>query len=267
MGLSFAWGLFFSGLISIIAYLRKSLSLSGAVAAMGVGTLIFMFGSLFWYRLLLVFFISSSIFSHFKRERKREVEELFAKTGCRDALQVLANGGLGAVLVIFSFLSSDPLPYMMLYLGTIASVNADTWATELGVLNRQAPRHILTWKRVEKGTSGGISRLGLVASLCAAGLIGLLGFLWMRMEGHSVSPSVIFIGTMAGFIGALVDSLLGATVQKINVCQQCGKITEKTVHCGQEADNYQGHSWMTNDLVNFLSSFFGGLIAWGLYIL
>ncbi|MBP1933500.1 DUF92 domain-containing protein [Ammoniphilus resinae] len=267
MGISFAWGLFLSGLISIIAYLRKSLSFSGAIAAIGIGTLIFMFGSLFWYGLLLVFFISSSLFSHFKKERKREVEELFAKTGCRDALQVLANGGLGGVLVIFSFLSADPLPYMVFYLGTIATVNADTWATEIGVLNRRAPRHILTWKRVEKGTSGGVSRLGLFASLCAAGLISLLGFIWMRMEGHMESPSIIWIGTMAGFIGALVDSLLGATVQKINICKQCGKITEKALHCGHKADFYRGYPWMTNDLVNFLSSLSGGLIAWGLYVL
>ena len=87
---------FLSVLVVAIAYWRGSLSSSGAAGALIVGTLTFGLGGWQWGILLALFFISSSLLSHFKEGEKKAVAEKFDKGHRRDAGQVIANGGLGA---------------------------------------------------------------------------------------------------------------------------------------------------------------------------
>ena len=57
-----------STLIVSIALWRRSLSQSGAVGALIVGTIIFGFGGWVWGLILGLFFVSSSLLSHFKEK-------------------------------------------------------------------------------------------------------------------------------------------------------------------------------------------------------
>ena len=75
------WGLGASALVAGVGYRKGSLSESGFVGALLVGTLVMGFGGPLWFCMLLTFFISGSALSHYKRERKGEVEANFAKTG------------------------------------------------------------------------------------------------------------------------------------------------------------------------------------------
>ena len=93
-------GLALSILIAALAYWRGSLSRSGALGALLVGTLIFGLGGWVWGVALAVFFISSSALSHFKERQKAAVAEKFEKGHRRDMGQVLANGGLGALIAV-----------------------------------------------------------------------------------------------------------------------------------------------------------------------
>ncbi|MCA9975363.1 MAG: DUF92 domain-containing protein, partial [Anaerolineales bacterium] len=54
-----------------LAVWRGSLSKSGAAGALIIGTLTFGLGGWVWGVLLGVFFVSSSLLSHFKEEEKR----------------------------------------------------------------------------------------------------------------------------------------------------------------------------------------------------
>ena len=65
-----------------------------------------------------------------------------------------------------------------MYCAAFAAANADTWATELGVVSKRQPRLITTFKTVEKGTSGGVTLLGTISALAGAGLIGGVAFLF-----------------------------------------------------------------------------------------
>ncbi|MCX6064549.1 MAG: DUF92 domain-containing protein [Chloroflexi bacterium] len=243
-------------LIAFAAYRAHSLSRSGAYAAIVVGTVIFGIGGWQWAILLLTFFISSTVLTRAFKKRKIGLNEKFSKGGQRDAGQVFGNGGLATLFAgLHYFFPSAPWVWMA-FAAALAAVNADTWATELGVLNPHPPRMLTNvTKVVEKGTSGGISLMGTFAALTGSGLIGLLAAL--------VHPTAdaLTIGlwvTLAGLLGSLFDSLLGATVQAIYHCPTCNKETERhPLHtCGTETSLKRGWQWLDNDFVNLGCSVF-----------
>ncbi|PJH75824.1 MAG: DUF92 domain-containing protein, partial [Anaerolineae bacterium CG_4_9_14_0_8_um_filter_58_9] len=70
-------GLLFALIIAFLAYRARSLSRSGAYAAVLVGTLIFGLGGWQWAIILLTFFISSSALTRLFGKRKAALNEKF----------------------------------------------------------------------------------------------------------------------------------------------------------------------------------------------
>jgi uncharacterized protein (TIGR00297 family) len=244
--------------VVILFYWRGSLSRSGAGAALVTGTIIFGLGGWVWGILLALFFISSSLLSHFKEDEKKAAAEKFDKGHRRDAGQVVANGGLGSLIAVLNVLAPSDVWFPM-FIGAMATVTADTWATELGTLARRRPRLITTGRPVEVGTSGGVSPLGTAVSLAGGAMIGLTAAL---LSSEIAPAAAVLAGAIGGLIGSLFDSLLGATVQQIYYCDVCQKDTERKIHkCGYETRPLRGWSWLNNDIVNLLASFVGGLTA------
>ena len=260
-------GLILSVLIGFLAYRHGSLTKNGAVGAVLVGTAIFGFGGWAWGLTLITFFVTSSLLSHYKESIKERLAEKFDKGHQRDLGQALANGGAGAMIAVLYAIWSDPL-LLAAFAGAMATVNADTWATELGVLANKPPRLITTWRQAEVGTSGAVSVLGLFASLGGALVIGvaLVGLLFLEslVEGmpDRAPLQLIMVVLIGGLAGSLLDSLLGATTQAIYYCPTCKKETEKTLHtCGSSTRLVRGWEWLNNDVVNFISSLGGALVA------
>jgi uncharacterized protein (TIGR00297 family) len=263
-----AFGLAFSSIIGWAGYRGRSLSRSGVVGAIIVGTITFGLGGWPWGLLLIAFFISSSFLSHYRKADKRGLAEKFAKTSQRDLGQALANGGWGAILAIAYFCQPDPILFAA-FVGAMAAVNADTCATELGVLSPTPPRLLTSGQRVPVGTSGGVTALGTTAALGGGLLIGLValvlgqvGALWGSGPLNEHYLWLVPIGILGGLAGSTFDSLLGATAQGIYHCPQCQKETEARMHrCGQPTRHLRGWRWLNNDLVNFSSSIVGSLMA------
>ena len=100
-----------------------------------------------------------------------------------------------------------------------ACCNGDTWASELGsVLSRSEPYLITTFKKVPRGTNGGISLIGSLASILGGTFVGLAFYVGIILGSSKIAFiesssqyqfDVIFIGSLAGFMGSLIDSLLG----------------------------------------------------------
>jgi uncharacterized protein (TIGR00297 family) len=264
----FVLGFIFGITIAIIAWRLGSLTSSGAWAAALTGGLIFGLGGLPWAALLLTFFITSSGLSRTFRNQKKLVSEKFSKGSRRDWGQVLANGGLGTALVILTALKVSESGFegwsWIAYTGAMAAVNADTWATELGILNPTRPRLITTREKVEPGTSGAVSLYGTLASLAGSALIGLVAAAFLRPGG---AISIVLTATTGGVVGSLFDSLLGATIQAIYYCPLCHKETERhPLHtCGTSTSQRRGWYWLNNDLVNFLASVVGAGSALGVW--
>jgi uncharacterized protein (TIGR00297 family) len=241
--------------VSLLALRTRSLSRGGAATATAIGTLAIAAGWN-WGALLIIYFASSTALSHFGRERKEaRTASIVAKGGERDAIQVLANGAMFAGAALAMVLRPDPR-WIALGAGALAASAADTWATEVGTLAGGEPRSILTWRRVAVGTSGGVSLPGTLAMLAGALLIGALtGVLGWNAE------VAIRVG-IGGVVGAVIDSVLGATLQARRWCDTCNRETERLAHdCGAETRTLKGLGWMDNDIVNFLSGALGGLLA------
>src|SRR5581483_8544476 len=257
-------GLFFSIGIGLLAYRRRSLSRSGVAGAVVTGTTTFGLGGWAWGLSLIFFFVSSSLFSHFRaRDKAAIAEDKFSKGSRRDIGQVAANGGMATLLALGYGAVSHPATRKLLqagYAGVIATATADTWATELGVLSPRPPRLITTGALTAPGTSGGITSLGTGAAMVGALASGL--FFW-TLQGCRRSLLVLpLIALISGTIGNLFDSFLGATTQAMFHCPACDKETERQFHnCGTRTRFLRGLPWMTNDMVNFLSTLVGGLAA------
>ena len=261
-------GLLFSAGISLLAYRRRSLSRSGIAGAIITGTTTFGLGGWSWGLSLIFFFISSSIFSHFRApDKAHTAADKFSKGGQRDIGQVAANGGIATLLSLGYGLLSPASSQKLLqagYTGALATATADTWATELGVLALQQPRLITTGEPVAPGTSGGITLLGSAAAASGALASGIVFWLLQRCQKSLLSLPLIAL--VSGLGGSMVDSILGATVQAMYYCPVCEKETERRIHnCGTRTRPLRGVAWLNNDVVNFIATLFGALLAMAIH--
>lgn len=105
-------------------------------------------------------------------------------------------------------------------MSAFACCNGDTWASELGILSKSDPILITTFKKVPRGTNGGVSPWGLFVSFAGGIFIGTFHYiatiLFVDSDSLQESPvqfPLIFLGGVAGLFGSIVDSYLGATFQ------------------------------------------------------
>jgi uncharacterized protein (TIGR00297 family) len=261
-------GLLFSFLIGGLAYRRRSLTRGGWIGAIISGTATFGFGGWSWGLTLIVFFLSSSALSHFRQAKKQLLaSEKFEKGSQRDLFQTLANGGPAALLALLYGLGSQSPALLAIFAGIMATVTADTWATELGVLSPDPPRLITTWRVVEPGTSGGITTHGTLAAFGGAALIATTMTLLVALERGGWSLWLLPTALLGGIAGSMVDSLLGATVQAIYRAPGTRETERASDPNGVNYPLLRGWRWMTNDMVNLLSSLIGGAIALGIFML
>lgn len=223
--------------IAAIAYYRRMLDRSGIAAALIIGFIVFFIGGISGFVVFLFFFLSSSVVTKACRGS--------GKGHPRTASQVVANG-LPAALALLSYAAfSYPHGALVAFAAAVAEASADTWAGEIGQLSHKDPVSIVTFTRVPKGISGGVTVLGLSASVLSSLLIAIL---YIGTFGGSLSDAAII--TSSGFLGALLDSFLGATIQA-KYRDEDGTLTEEATD-----DRVRGIPFIDNDAVNLISGLF-----------
>jgi len=250
---------------------KQSLSTSGAFLALIVGFFMSL-ANFSFFLCLLVFFISSSKVTKFKADEKKRFEAEFKEGGQRNWLQVLCNGGMALELSLLYLLdvgSADlPVDFSHQYraswlgvavLGALACCNGDTWASELGsVLGSDQPRLITSMRKVPRGTNGAVTLMGLLASCLGGLLIGLTYYLGILLSASrsdiSRAPdqlNVLLLGAVGGLLGAVIDSLLGASLQFSGRDVKTGKIVEV---CRSGVTPISGQQFLDNHSVNLVST-------------
>ena len=258
------WG---AALLSIVivlaAFQAGSLTRSGAAAALLTGTaaLLQSWGTGLF---LIVWFVLAAALSRFGRARKRaRTSGILEKDERRDALQVLANGGvftLVAILLAFDSHFGSGGRHDLIAIGGIAALIAagsDTWATEFGTLAGGRPWSLRERKRVAVGTSGAVTTIGTAASVTGAWVLAVIASLL-----SAVPREAVVVVAVAGFVGAFVDTLVGAWLQARRWCPTCDAATEQPTHvCGTRTALIAGSGVLTNDAVNFVCTVSGAALA------
>ncbi len=235
-----------------MAWLARTLTASGVLAAWLVGTLILWGAGWEGGAVLAAFFVFSNLVS--RLHGTSHPDSLDPKSDRRDVWQVFANGGPAAVAATIS--GADPGLTHWLVTASLAAAAADTWATAIGLRSRMAPRLWWLGSQVPPGTSGGTTPAGTAAAALGAALVAGTGAL------ATGRLALLPLGTLIGFLGMAFDSALGAAAQGRFHCPRCGQPSEWRVHrCGTATQRVGGWSWLNNDGVNFLATAFATIAA------
>ena len=237
--------------VALVAWLARTLTRSGAVAASLIGILVLWPTGWAGFGVLGMF--CSALGARHSALGGEQMD-----IGGRGPRQVWANGGVAAVGALGEFW----WPGLGVWLVTIvlAAAGADTWATAFGGLSRRAPRDILRRTEVAAGTSGGVTWFGTTGGIMGAGMIGAVG----GAVSHSLR--LYLVAVSVGVAGMLFDSVLGSAFQARFRCPICDQATERRIHrCGTKTTRTSGWAWLDNDLVNAsttAAAFLAGLALW-----
>ncbi len=235
-----------AALFGALAWRARLLTAGGALVAGGLAATLLWRGTAYHAATGIGFFALASALSKLPGGRAAAAEA--EKGSQRDALQVLANGGVAwACLLLW--------PHQpVLWAGALAAAAADTWATEIGTRYGGTPRHVLTLRRVPAGTSGAVSGAGTLGALLGAVSVAGLGAL--------VAPGAPLLApVLGGLAGAFADTLLGATLQ-VRYRTAAGLLTERPAASdGTPHAHARGLRWINNDAVNALATLVGSLVA------
>ena len=194
---------------------KKQLNFTGTIFANIVGLISFILGGLPSFLAMALFYLVAESATKFGRAERNQHEQ-------RTSSNVIGNAGAAMIALILGQVTP--------FFGAVAAALSDTVSSELGLLSKKKPVLITTFQQVEKGTDGGITLLGLITGLLGAGIIGILYY-------FTVQASLVVAGIiiLAGFLGSLVDSILGATLERKGI--------------------------LTNTYVNFFASSSGAIIV------
>ena len=213
---------------ALLAWLIRGVSATGAVAGALVSFVLYLsLGAGAFIALVSVFVLASvtTRLGYAQKERDGTAE----KKGGRTGSQVLANLGIAAAAALMCAITGNAI-FIVAMAAALGEAAADTVSSEFGQARSQKALLITTWKEVPAGTDGGISAAGTVAGVVAAAMISGVCVAVGLLNGHSFG-----ISTIAAIFGMLVDSFLGASLERRGV--------------------------LRNDAVNFLSTVAAAILA------
>lgn len=216
---------------AVLSYRTKKLTRAAAILGDVVGLCIYKGAGFPGLFCLAVFFALGTWATKLKIAQKTSIGAAEKNKGRRTIIQVLANAGVAALLALMAWQSPGKAGIVQIMIaGAFAAATADTLSSELGMVYGRRFFNILTLKKDTCGLDGVISLEGTLIGLLGSALIAMIYSLTTKW-------GVAFYWiTLAGFIGNLVDSILGAALER--------------------------RDFIDNNMVNFLNTLTGAIVCW-----
>jgi uncharacterized protein (TIGR00297 family) len=201
---------------AVIAYNTRALDFTGSVSGIVLAEIILFSQNFKWVLIFFMFFLIGTLATEYGKKKKHEVR----------TLKNVVSNGLASVIMAF-------LGNVYAFVGSLSTAVGDTVSSEIGVLSKEKPRLIINFKKVKPGTDGGVTVLGTAAGLVASFVLSLTAYFILFPN-----PNTIIVGTLSGFFGNIVDSIIGALFERKGLCTNAG--------------------------TNFIATLYGGVIAFWL---
>ncbi len=199
--------------VAVIAYNTKSLDFTGSVSGIVLAEVILFSQNTKWVLIFFLFFLIGTLATKYGKKKKHEIRTL---------KNVVSNGLVSTIMAFFGNVYG--------FVGSLSTAVGDTVSSEIGVLSKEEPRLITNFKKVKPGTDGGITLLGTISGLCASFILSTTAYLILFPD-----PNIILVGTLSGFLGNIIDSIVGAVFERKGLCTNAG--------------------------TNFIATLYGGVIA------
>lgn len=219
--------------LMMIAMYKNSFNSIALITAFSFSMIISNAGDYVPFLVLLIVYILTIYSDKIKKDEHRNI------------YQVLSNVLPGVLSILLYILTKNKLFYKM-YFPIMGAVLADTFASSIGSLSKRNPISIRTLKRIQKGESGGVSFLGLAASLLAGVTVASVYLAF----NNDLKMFVII--SLLSLLGSFIDSILGILFEVKYQCPKCNKITDKSIHCNINGELIKGYKFINNDAVNLL---------------
>ncbi|MBR4865307.1 MAG: DUF92 domain-containing protein [Clostridia bacterium] len=240
-----------SCLLALFAHLKKALTAGALLMAWSFSVIITLLSGIGGFTILCAVFVFTILADKIgKRKTKREKPEV------RAPIQILSNVGTGTLVILICAAFNLSMEGFFLYACAMAASLADSMASGIGILSKKDPVCLFTRTRVPRGQSGGVSLLGIGASLLGGLIIAGFHFIFTENLLHSG------LVALAGLIGSLADSFFGTFLQGKFICK--GKeshYTEKRFCHGKPAQLTHGYAWIDNNMVNLFNNLFSALFG------
>lgn len=222
---------------------KKLLTPAGIAHAWVLGVIIW--GSLGWrgYAVVMFYFLVGSGITRVGMVEKEAAGIAEKRGGARGPENVWGSaltGTLCALGVLGAEYAGEARLIPLLVLGYVASLStklSDTCASEIGKAYGKSTFLITTLKPVPRGTEGAVSLEGTIAGIGGSIALSLLALGLGMINFWGLICAVI-----AAFVATNIESVIGATVQT--------KFT-----------------WLTNEVVNFINTLIGAIVAMILFTL
>jgi uncharacterized protein (TIGR00297 family) len=229
------WGALINALLAAAAFVARGVGFSGAVWGWVLGTALFVCGGWQAFLMLVLFFGLGTATTKLGYARKAALGIAQEKGGRRGASNAFANTTTGVIFAFLALATASPELFLVAMTAAFATATCDTVSSEVGQAYGRHHYLVTTFKPVPAGTDGAVSLEGTLAGI--GGAMVLAAAAWAV---GMISPGGAAVVVTAAFIGATVESYLGATFEQAKL--------------------------IDNELVNFTNTVIGGLTACALFV-
>jgi uncharacterized protein (TIGR00297 family) len=227
-----------NAVFALLAWGLGQVSRSGAAVGFLLGVAVYMSWGYKSFLILLAFFVLASMATRlgYRSKMARGIAE--KRKGARSWREALGNVLPAAWFSILVITTPYQAAFLVAMLAALAEAAGDTVASEIGKWLGRDAWLITSWRVVPAGEDGGISLPGTVAAIGASALLVALGYgLSLTTRGGA---AVAFLSAVAG---NLVDSLLGATLERRRLVSNAIVNFAGTSFAGAVALAFVLHRW------------------------